>query len=69
VMKWIFDADPSNEQVLELLFSESNGATTVQLVNTGISTHERRESQDHGWRGCLAELARALADPSATSIN
>jgi uncharacterized protein YndB with AHSA1/START domain len=69
VMTWIFDSDPSNEQSLELLFSESDGATTVHLVNTGISTDERRESQDHGWRGCLAELARALGDPSATSIN
>jgi uncharacterized protein YndB with AHSA1/START domain len=61
VMTWIFDADPTDEQLLELSFSESNGATTVRLVNTGISTDERRDSQDFGWRGCLTELERLLA--------
>ncbi len=65
VMTWIFDSDPANEQLLELSFSESGGTTTVRLVNTEISTDERRDSQDYGWRGCLTELALALgADPT-----
>jgi hypothetical protein len=32
------------------------------MVNSGIATDERREAQDWGWRGCLDELERALAD-------
>jgi uncharacterized protein YndB with AHSA1/START domain len=60
VMAWTFDDEPSNEQVLELCFSESEGSTTVLLVNSAISTGERRESQDWGWRGCLDQLERAL---------
>lgn len=60
VMKWTFDADPTDEQLIELTFVEFAGSTTVLLLNNGISTEVRRESQDEGWRGCLAELERAL---------
>lgn len=59
-MTWAFDDDPSNEQLIELSFSESDGATTVLFVNTGIATDARRESQDRGWNGCLDQLERAL---------
>jgi uncharacterized protein YndB with AHSA1/START domain len=61
VMTWTFDDDPSNEQLIELSFSESEGSTTVLMINTGISTDERRDAQDEGWRGCFDELERILA--------
>ncbi len=61
VMTWTFDDDPSNEQLIELSFSEAEGSTTVLMVNSRISTDERRDSQDEGWRGCLDELERVLA--------
>ena len=61
VMTWTFDVEPSNEQLIELTFSQSGHATTVLMVNSLISSEKRRESQDRGWRGCLDELARALA--------
>jgi len=61
VMTWTFDDEPSNEQLIELSFSESGGSTTVLLVNSGISTDQRRAGQDWGWRGCLDQLERALA--------
>ncbi len=60
VMTWTFFDDPSNEQLMDLSFSESDGATTVLLVNSGISTDGRRHAQDWGWNGCLDELERAL---------
>jgi hypothetical protein len=48
---------PSNtQQLIELAFSESEGATTVVMVNSGIATDERRDAQDYGWRGCFEEL-------------
>jgi uncharacterized protein YndB with AHSA1/START domain len=62
VMTWTFDDDPSNEQLLELSFTESEGATTVLLVNSRISTDERRDEQAAGWQGCLDELDRLLAN-------
>jgi uncharacterized protein YndB with AHSA1/START domain len=61
VMTWTFDDEPSNEQLIELSFSESEGSTTVLLVNTSISTDARRDAQDWGWRGCLEQLGRVLA--------
>jgi uncharacterized protein YndB with AHSA1/START domain len=61
VMTWTFEDDPSNEQLIELSFSESEGSTTVLMVNRGISTDERRDSQDRGWNGCLDVLQRVLA--------
>lgn len=61
VMTWTFDDDPSNEQLIELSFSESAGSTTVLMVNRSISTDERRDAQDQGWRGCLDELERLVA--------
>ena len=59
-MTWAFSDDPANEQLIELSFSESHGSTTVVLVNSGISTGERRDAQDWGWRGCLDQLERML---------
>jgi uncharacterized protein YndB with AHSA1/START domain len=60
VMTWTFDEEPTNQQLIELTFSESAGSTTVLLVNSGISTDERRDSQDYGWQGCLDELERVV---------
>jgi uncharacterized protein YndB with AHSA1/START domain len=61
VMTWTFDDDPSNEQLIELSFSEVEGSTTVLMVNSSISTDKRRDAQDQGWRGCLDELERVVA--------
>jgi hypothetical protein len=31
------------------------------MVNSGISTDQRRDSQDWGWRACFDELERMVA--------
>jgi uncharacterized protein YndB with AHSA1/START domain len=65
VMTWTFGDDPSNEQLIELTFSEVEGSTAVLMVNSSISTDERRDAQDQGWRGCLDELERVVAERSS----
>lgn len=60
-MTWTFPEEPSNHQLIELSFTESEGATTVRMVNSGISTDQRRDGQDEGWRGCLDVLELHLA--------
>jgi uncharacterized protein YndB with AHSA1/START domain len=61
-MTCTFSDDPSSaEQLIELSFSEAGGSTTVVLINSRISTDERRDSQQWGWDRCLVELDRALA--------
>ena len=62
-MIWTFDDDPSNRQLIVLSFSESAGSTTVVMVNSGISTDERRDAQHVGWHGCFDELVRVLPAP------
>jgi uncharacterized protein YndB with AHSA1/START domain len=58
---WTFDDDPSNEQLIELDFSEQEGATTVTMVNSRISLAERRDDQQVGWSAFLDNLERELA--------
>ena len=60
VMTWTFNEEPANKQLIELSFSESDGSTTVLMVNSAIASAERREDQDRGWRACLDELERVL---------
>ena len=61
-MTCTFNDDPSgSEQLVEVTFSESEGSTTVVLVNSRIPNEERRASQNHGWGLCLDNLDRALA--------
>ena len=57
---WTFDDYPSNEQLIELEFSEEDGATTVVFVNSDISDEERRASQYDGWSHIFDEFERAL---------
>ncbi len=61
VMNWSFDDDPSNEQLIELSFAESEGSTTVRMVNRDISTDERRAAQEWGWHGCFDQLEGLIA--------
>jgi uncharacterized protein YndB with AHSA1/START domain len=61
VMRWTFDDEPANEQLIELAFTESEGSTTVVMVNSAISTDGRRDAQEWGWRGCLDQLGLALS--------
>ena len=58
---WMFDDEPSNEQMIELELSERDGVTTALFVNSNISNDERRDAQDYGWRLCFDNLDGALA--------
>jgi len=57
---WTFDDDPSNEQMIELEFTERDGVTTVLFVNSDISEKERRDAQYEGWSTCFDEIERGL---------
>jgi uncharacterized protein YndB with AHSA1/START domain len=57
---WTFDEDPSNQQMIELEFTERDGVTTVLFVNSDISTDERREAQYDGWSTCLDNMEVAI---------
>jgi uncharacterized protein YndB with AHSA1/START domain len=58
---WTFEDDPSNEQMIELEFTERDGVTTVVFVNSNISAERRRDQQYDGWSTCFDEMERVLA--------
>jgi uncharacterized protein YndB with AHSA1/START domain len=58
---WTFDDAPSNQQMIELEFTEEDGATRVLFVNSNISEKGRRDAQDDGWTRCFDNMESALA--------
>ena len=58
---WTFDDDPSNQQMIELEFTERDGATSVLFVNSNISEEKRRDQQYDGWSTCLDNLEAVVA--------
>lgn len=57
---WTFDDDPSNQQMIELEFTEREGVTTVLFVNSDISEKQRRDAQYDGWSACFDNLKLVL---------
>jgi uncharacterized protein YndB with AHSA1/START domain len=57
---WTFADDPSNQQMIELEFTERDGVTTVLFVNSDISEESRRDAQYEGWSTCFDEMQRVL---------
>jgi uncharacterized protein YndB with AHSA1/START domain len=57
---WTFEDDPSNQQMIELEFTERDGVTTVLFVNSDISEKRRRDAQYDGWSTCFDEMERVL---------
>src|SRR6476659_7363968 len=49
VFTWAWDDQRDQPQLIELEFSERDGATTVLMTNSSIPSDERRESQQRGW--------------------
>jgi uncharacterized protein YndB with AHSA1/START domain len=60
VFTWIWDDDRENPQLIELEFSERDGATTVVQTNSGITTEKGRDEHREGWGKCFDNLDRAL---------
>jgi uncharacterized protein YndB with AHSA1/START domain len=58
---WTFADDPSNQQMIELEFTERDGVTTVLFVNSDISEEGRRDAQYDGWSTCFDEMEHVLA--------
>jgi uncharacterized protein YndB with AHSA1/START domain len=61
VFTWVWDDDPSHPQLIELEFSQRDGATTVLMTNSGITTEKGRDEHEDGWQKCFDNLDRALA--------
>ena len=62
---WIWDDDPRGT-LIEVDFSESDGATTVRFTHSRLWDEETVRSHEDGWGKCFDNLERALdASPAA----
>jgi uncharacterized protein YndB with AHSA1/START domain len=57
---WTWDEQDTERQLIELEFTERDGATTVRMTSHGISSEERVDSHRGGWGRCFDNLDRAL---------
>jgi uncharacterized protein YndB with AHSA1/START domain len=62
VFSWTWDRSPDNPQLIELEFSERDGATSVAMTNSAIPTDDRLQDQQRGWKGCYDNLQLVLAE-------
>jgi uncharacterized protein YndB with AHSA1/START domain len=62
---WSWEGDPaamagSARTLVEVEFVDDGDATTVNLTHSGFANAEIRDMHEHGWAGCLDNLARVL---------
>jgi uncharacterized protein YndB with AHSA1/START domain len=60
VFTWVWDHDPDRPQLIELLFSERDGQTSVSMTNSAIPTDGDVRDQRRGWHRCYDNLERVL---------
>ena len=63
VFSWVWDHEPDHPQLIELLFSEHGGRTSVSMTNSAIRSDSLRRDQERGWHRCYDNLDRALGTP------
>lgn len=64
---WTWEASedsPSRGSLIEIDFTEAEGATTVVLTHGGLGTEESKVSHTEGWNLCLDNLASRVLETS-----
>jgi uncharacterized protein YndB with AHSA1/START domain len=57
---WTWDGDDPNETLIDIEFTERDGATTVVLTQSGLSSESSREGHTGGWQEALENLSHEL---------
>ena len=53
------------DTIVTLEFHDRGQATELILIHEKLATVEEREKHEHGWKGCLDQLARYISKRSA----
>jgi len=53
--------DTSQQTLVTIEFTEVAGGTELVLTHEGFTDAETRDKHEHGWNGCLDNLAKAAA--------
>ncbi|HEV2521376.1 MAG TPA: SRPBCC domain-containing protein [Candidatus Acidoferrales bacterium] len=58
VFTWSWEGDPSaSESLVTLEFLDLGPSTEIHLTHEQLPSAEERQKHEHGWNGCLAQLA------------
>ena len=57
---WSWVGDPAPETLVTVTFKDSNGGTEVTLTHERFPSAEAKTKHEHGWVGCLENLAKFL---------
>jgi uncharacterized protein YndB with AHSA1/START domain len=55
---WGWQGDPSPETIVTIELKEVSGGTEVTLTHERFASTEAKDSHQHGWQGCLENLAQ-----------
>jgi uncharacterized protein YndB with AHSA1/START domain len=61
VFSWQWEGDPSQPTLVTVTFHDVEGGTRVDLKHERLSSEESRARHEHGWIGCLENLAKKIA--------
>ena len=58
---WIWDSDPSREQLIVIDFEEDDGVTNVRFTHSNLWNEEAVRDHEDGWGKVFDNLERELA--------
>lgn len=68
VYTWRWETDPdrgTEDTIVTVEFHERGAATELVLIHEKLPSVEQRDKHEHGWKGCLEQLARYISERSA----
>ena len=61
VYTWAWKTTPERESVVTIELRAAGSGTELTLRHEQFADEEARNRHEHGWKGCLARLERAVA--------
>ena len=61
VYTWAWKTTPERESVVTIELRAAGGGTELTLTHRQFADEDARNRHEHGWKGCLARLERAVA--------
>ena len=59
---WIWDSDPSREQLIVIDFEEDDGVTNVRFTHSNLWNEEAVRDHEDGWGKVFDNLERELTE-------
>jgi uncharacterized protein YndB with AHSA1/START domain len=61
VFSWAWESDPSQPTIVTVTFHDHGSGTRIELIHERLPSKESRDRHEHGWIGCLGNLAKKIA--------